>query len=61
MSVTREYTVWCDDRRYCNGEHLQIATNTMKDARKYARAAGWYCRYGVADQCPACYHQRRLT
>jgi len=57
--ITRQYTIWCDDRRYCNGEHLQVDTNTIRNARRLARAQGWRTVYNAADQCPACFHQKR--
>jgi len=57
--ITRQYTIWCDDRRYCNGEHLQVDTNTISNARRLARAQGWRTVCNAADQCPACFHQKR--
>jgi hypothetical protein len=59
--ITRQYTIWCDDRRYCGGAHLMVDTSTIRNARRAARAQGWRTVHGVADQCPCCYHRRRAA
>lgn len=52
--ITRQYTIWCDDKRACVGEHLQVDTNTILNARKMARGEGWRTGTGLDDKCPAC-------
>lgn len=58
MTFTRQYTIWCDDGRYCTGEHLQLDVDTKEQARKAARAQGWRTS---PDQCPQCQHRRRAS
>jgi hypothetical protein len=56
MTIKREYTIWCDDKRGCHGAHLSLATDTEWEARKYARLAGWSVWRGDAAgaTCPDC-------
>lgn len=52
--ITREYTVWCDDKRHCPGEHLTLCVNNQGEAIKYARKAGWAVRSSGRAMCPEC-------
>lgn len=53
MSITRTYSVFCDDgsSRLCHG-WISETTESAAAARREAKAAGWKVRGG--DVCPAC-------
>lgn len=53
MSITRIYSVFCDDGSspHCHG-WIAESTAGAKEARSEALAAGWRVRGG--DICPAC-------
>lgn len=58
--ITRQYTIWCDDKRYCpGGNHLLVDTNNIKNARRMARHEDWRTSPSGPDQCPVCWRRER--